>query len=205
MRLIPYKLIFVFLLFSIISCTPHTSKTDKASSVYPVKPLIVFNNKDDGWGGDVRISITDITEDDSSEIYKAVSVYQNKKLGLLVTISKAKENSQGFGKNINFKSIGSESDNLLSLLALLYQQKISANTGFVKSISVGYVDLNKFAKSVTGMEDKTNLNTKEYKLFFATKDDVAELFFNVNEDEKWIELREKDKEFRPAIIKVLSQ
>jgi hypothetical protein len=62
-----------------------------------------------------------------------------------------------------------------------------------------------FAKAVAGGQDKESLTIDEYKLFFESKDDEGELFLNINPMEKWIDLREKDPEYRKTIIKVLSE
>jgi hypothetical protein len=103
------------------------------------------------------------------------------------------------------KSIGNESDNFLSMLALLYHQKIDPNAKFVDSFSASYVDLKDFARSVAGKSDDTNPDTDEYKLFFETKNDEGEIFLNVNAKDNWVELREKDEEYRPLIIQIFTK
>jgi len=42
-------------------------------------------------------------------------------------------------------------------------------------------------------------------LFFDIRNDEAELFVNINQTEKWIELKEKDEEYRPLLIEALSK
>ena len=44
------------------------------------------------------------------------------------------------------------------------------------------------------------------KLFFETEDpeDYAELYVNINDKEHWLEIREKDEEYRKQVIKFLS-
>jgi hypothetical protein len=48
--------------------------------------------------------------------------------------------------------------------------------------------------------------THACKLFFQNEkeDDYAELYFNINDEEQWIELREKDKDYRNMVINFLS-
>lgn len=196
--------VLLFIATSSLSCQNNGGQSTKGSKDnFPVKPLIVFDNKEDGWGGDVRLSIVNIDENDSSTLYKAISSYQNKTLGLLILIPKSKESSNGFGKGIILKSIGKESDNLLRTLANLYKQHIDSNSKFAGSIPVEYVDLSEFAKSVTGKTDDASTTTSEYKLFFGSKDDEAELFLNINPKDMWVDLREKDEEYRPSVIKAL--
>ncbi|MEO6981256.1 MAG: hypothetical protein ABI113_22875 [Mucilaginibacter sp.] len=189
--------------FTASSCLSSHNNGGQNTANFPVKPLIIFDNKEDGWGGDIRLSIVNINESDSSTLYKAVSDYKGKKLGLLIFIPKAKESSNGFGKGIILKSMGEESDNLLNTLAELYKQHIDPNSKFISSVSVGYVDLSEFAKSLTGKTDDASSATGEYKLFFENKGDEAELFLNINPNDKWVDLREKDEEYRPSVIKAL--
>jgi hypothetical protein len=189
--------------FTAPSCLSGHNNSGQNTTNFPAKPLIVFDNKEDGWGGDIRLSIVNIDENDSSTVYKAISSYQNKTLGLLIMIPKAKESSNGFGKGIVLKSIGKESDNLLTTLAGLYKQHVDPNSKFIASVAVGYVDLSEFAKSLTGKTDDANSVTGEYKLFFENKGDEAELFLNINARERWLDLREKDEEYRPSVIKAL--
>jgi hypothetical protein len=196
--------IIFFALFIQVSCSSQQTKTAVAD--FPVKPIIIPDNKDDGWGGDIRLSITNISENDTTKIFKAISIYNNKDLGLLVFIPKAAEDDKGFGKaGITLKSIGEKSDNLIQLLTTLYKQKNMPGAKFVSSISGTYVNLSKFAKSVAGNASDDALNISEYKLFFESKDDEAELFLNINTQEQWLELKEKDPEYRPLLIKLLSR
>jgi len=171
----------------------------------PIKPLIVLNDREGGWGSDIRLSIVGISEDDSSKIYKAVSSYNNENMGLLVYVTKKGTNSQGFGNAITLKTIGKESDNLLHKLSELYKQKIAYDSKFADTVSASFVDLKVFSKSVAGSAGNADPNSDEYKLFFETKDDEGELFLNINSTDKWVELSEKDPEFRSVVLKALTR
>jgi hypothetical protein len=207
------KIIIIFiLLFTQISCSYTQDRTSKIPSksargdIFSKKPLIVCPDKADCFGADIRLSIISLFENDTSTVYKAVAVYNDKNLGLLVFIPKAKEDSKGFGKkDITIKSIGKESDDLLELMATLYKQKIARDAKFTPSVSASYVNLSEFAKSVAGSQDKDSSTIDEYKLFFENKTDEAELYLNINPKDKWIELREKDPEFRATIIEILKK
>jgi hypothetical protein len=54
--------------------------------------------------------------------------------------------------------------------------------------------------------EKDVILAAQKKLFFQgeKEDDYAELYLNINETEHWIELKEKDEEYRPIIIKLLT-
>lgn len=187
-----------------------SSTTDfpkEKTETYPTKELIVDNGEEEGWGADIRLSIVSVAETDSSKLYTAISTYQDKKLGLLVVVPNKKEGDKGFASGISLKSIGAESDNLLQTLANLYKLRADSTLKFTNSISVTYVNLDEFAKSL-GAQDGGDYKTQnQYKLFYegSSEDEYAELYLNISPAEHWIELREKDEEYRPAIIKFLKQ
>ena len=193
------KLIILFILLTGFGCSPNHNNSNN----FPVKPLIILNAKDDGWGADIKMSITNISENDTSYAYKAISHYDNSNVGFIVIVPKSQTDSKGFGKLIILKSIGTESDNLLHTLTALYKQKANPASTFVESASPSYVDLNEFAKSIGGNTKESDV--KEYKLFFQTKDDEAELYLNIDPIEKWVEVSEKDPEYRPVVIKALTK
>lgn len=177
------------------------------NETYPAKELIIDNGEEEGWGADIRLSIVSVAETDTSSLYTAISTYQGNKLGLLVSLPKQKEGDKGLANGIALKSIGTESDNLLQALAQLYKQKTDTSLKFTKSITVAYVNLDEFAKSL-GAQDGSEYKTQnQYKLFYEGKneDDYAELYLNIDPAEHWIEIREKDEEYRPIIVKFLKQ
>lgn len=199
-----------FLILQILGCSNGTSSKGSASNNlavrttenYPEKPVLQYkDNGDDTGDGDFALSIVAISETDTSMIYKALSTWGNRNLGLLLDVPK-KDGDKGFGQSLFLKSIGSESDNFLRFMADEYNQKIDSASHF-KDISLSYVNLNTFAKSLGSDENDTSLI--EYKLFFQgpNKDDYAELYLNINHREKIIEFKEKDQEYRPQLIKFL--
>ena len=68
------------------------------------------------------------------------------------------------------------------------------------------MNLKEFAKAVTGLEGQYTA-ANQYKLFFEGKVDIdyAELYLNVNPTDNWIEIREKDEEYRPIVLRFLKQ
>ena len=205
------KTTILIALLGLFSCTNNqTSPEDNQSkmtapSVYSVKPLQIDNGDEEGWGADIRLSIVSREENDTAKTYKVVSTYEGKEVGLSIIIPKAKEGAKGFGHGLSLKSIGTPSDNLLSTLSKLYKQRADTVLQFTPVISVNYVNLKEFAKSLTGQEGEPYTVANEYKLFFEdeTGNDYAELYLNVNPQENWVELREKDEEYRPIVIKFL--
>jgi hypothetical protein len=206
------KITIIFFLATLVSCSNNQTnagnnkRATSATQTYPVQPLKIDNGEEEGWGADIRLSIVEKSENDTARIYKAVSSYNGQELGLLVSVPKRKEGDKGFGQGISLKSIGAQSDYLLRTLYQLYKQTVDTNAAFTKDIHVTYVNLKEFAKAVAGQEGQYTA-ANEYKLFFEGRSDehYAELYLNVNPTDNWIELREKDEEYRPIVLRFLRQ
>lgn len=138
------KVIILFLISILFSCS------EKRADQQP-KPLIL--DKEAGWGADIRLSVIDKSETDTVTFFKAVSIYNGKNLGFLLSVPKEKKESKGFGKGITMKSLGQESDNLLQVLSQLYNVQLDNKRKFTKSSSLSYVDLQEFARSLQGQEN----------------------------------------------------
>jgi hypothetical protein len=200
------KILFLALIFLSYNCSNHSEKNQKPlihMESFPIKPMVIISEDEEGGGADIRLSITSVSENDTATIYQVVSSWHNKNLGLSLAIPK-KEGEKGFGNGMELKSLGEESDYLLIALANLYGEKPDSAVHFKTSITVNYVNLGGFAKTL-GAKDESDTSLAEYKLFFEgkQKDEYAELYLNVNPSGKLIELREKDSEYRPAIINFL--
>jgi hypothetical protein len=198
------------LLLTVLSfgCSNQTNNVEKVTKTattigYPIQPLFV-DNGEEGWGGDIRLSITEITSIDSFIAYKAVSYFEGKKVGIEFILPNGKAGIDNSPTQIlEVKTCGESSDNLLLLLSKLYKLKIDTTKHFIKSAQLAFVDLNEFAKAKFGKDAISHTDAKEMKLFFETVDpgDYAELYVNVNEKEHWLELREKDENYRKQVIK----
>jgi hypothetical protein len=128
-----------------------------------------------------------------------------------------KTDSVGSAPDMQFRSLGKISRSFKNNLAQLYKIKINESENFVNTLHIAFVDLDKYANTVKGkdraiLEGKASSeadNFRHYKLFFgkekASGPEEAEVFINVNEKAKIVELREKDIEYRKAIIGFLSQ
>lgn len=158
---------------------------------------------EEAWGGDIALTIESAIETSSSMVYKAVSSWQGRNLGLIVSIPK-QHGEKGFGQNFEIQSIGKESDYLLTIMGQIWDQKVSKTSRFVTKIALTYVNLNEFAKSL-GPNYKTNNPYAGYKLFFEGAKDVdyAELYVNINHSENLLEIKEKDSGYRKPIIRWL--
>jgi hypothetical protein len=105
-----------------------------------------------------------------------------------------------------FNSTGEISDNFITLLSKLYKEKISAGSQFVNSRKTSFIDLDEFAKKEFGQAADDNSGTKSLKVFFdsGNEKDYGEIFININEKEKWVEIREKDEGYRKQVLKALT-
>ena len=202
------------LLFFIFSCnssdktkTTTTDQLKQNKETFQIKALYVDNGEEEGWGADLKLSIASIGETDTTKLYTAISTYEGKNLGLLVSIPKKKEGNQGFSSGIILKTIGIESDFLLQTIAKLYKQRVDTTFRFTNAVSMTYVDLDEFAKSLGAKDGGEYKTENQYKLFYEgnKEGDYAEIYLNINATEHWIELKEKDEEYRPVIIKFLKK
>jgi len=197
----------LILLVVILGCSSNQTKTDKISNdtiaikSFPPKPLIIDNGEEEGWGADIRLSIISVDSIYGSTIYRTNSSYKGKNIGLEIEFAKNNKNI------LTFRSSDSLSDNLLVTLSDLYELKRVKGRQFISSFEVKYIDLHAFAKTNLGGEVLGQMAPKEYKLFFTGKndDEYGEFYLNINDEELWLELREKDPEYRPFIIDLLTQ
>lgn len=208
------NILFGLALF-LFSCNSNNNSNDSVNNTikksttdtFSIKELVIDKGEEEGWGADIKLSIASVKETDTSNVYIATSTYEGKKLGFSVSVPKAKEGNTGFARGIVLKSIGSESDNFLLTLSKLYKQKTDTSLKFTEAVSLTYVNLNEFAKSLGAKDDGEYKTENQYKLFYEGKkeEDYAEVYLNINQIEHWIELKEKDEEYRPIIIKFLKR
>ncbi|HEX5153611.1 MAG TPA: hypothetical protein VFW07_19315 [Parafilimonas sp.] len=178
-----------------------------AKDTFPVKELFVDKGDEEGWGADIRLSITEIVKTDTSITYFANSLYYNKNVGLKIIIPTASpKNEKELAQILTLQSSGNISDNLVQTLSKLYKEKADTTLHFVSSKRIAFIDLNEFAKAQFGQEPANKTTAKEMKIFFEAKnpDDNAELYININEAEHWLEIREKDEGYRKQVIKGLT-
>ena len=187
--------------------TTANTKQIEMKDTFPVKELFVDKGDEEGWGADIRLSITEISKTDTSVTYFANSLYDKKNVGLKITIPTALPKSEkGLAQVLTLQSSGNISDNLVHTLSKLYKCKVDTTLHFVASKKVVFIDLNEFAKAQFGQEPANKITAKEMKVFFETEnpDDNAELYININETEHWVEIREKDEGYRKQVVKGLT-
>lgn len=187
--------------------TTTDTKQVATKDTYQVKELFVDKGDEEGWGADIRLSITEIAKTDTSIIYFANSLYDNKNVGLKIIIPTASPiNEKELAQILTLQSSGNISDNLVQTLSKLYKVKADTTLHFVSSKRIAFIDLNEFAKAQFGQEQANKTTAKEMKVFFEAEnpDDNAELYININEAEHWLEIREKDEGYRKQVIKGLT-
>jgi hypothetical protein len=184
----------------LFSCSNPESSNKKTTETFPAKDLIIYN-EDEGWGGDIRLSITEIKRTDTSVNYIVNSLYDKNNIGFQISIPEEKNKRQ----MITFKSVGNISNNFILALAKIYKEQSDTSLHFVNTKQAAFVDLNEFAKKQFGQEPG-NKNRKDLKVFFESEnpDDYAEFYLNINESEQWIEFREKEDSYRKQVIKGLT-
>ncbi|KUJ59200.1 hypothetical protein AR687_24395 [Flavobacteriaceae bacterium CRH] len=163
---------------------------------------------------DVFLKIVSEEKIKDSYIFIAKGLSKSKVVGLKFEIKSNLPNGintdgsldakNGFIRNaIKISSIGKESDELLKAISKLYgfptDKKFTINT-----LSPTAFSLN---KSIVDFE---KLGYYKFKLFFGDsekdeEEDYCELYFNINNNEKTIELFEKDSEYRKSLINVFKE
>jgi hypothetical protein len=141
------------LILSLGCSTNQTSNVKKAANTtttftYPIQPLFIDNGEEEGWGADIRLSLTEITLTDSFTSYKAISSYERKNVGIEFILANNKpviENSPT--QILTIKTCGESSDNLLTLLSRLYKLKGDTAKHFIRLAKLAFVDLNEFARA----------------------------------------------------------
>ncbi len=203
-------LIAVLILFTACNNNPfNKSKSDKEllkdMTTYVVKPLII--DTAEGWGGDVKLSIMRESENSGTKVYSVLSSYNGKTLGLDLIVPKVTDREQTFGRGLVIKSIGYESDFFLQTLADVYKQKTDTTLKLVDSISCSFADLNELSRQLSKGKDNNYKSAAHYKLFFEGEGEknYAEIYLKIDPEKQFVEFREKDEEFRPAIIRFLTR
>ena len=112
--------------------------------------------------------------------------------------------TDNFDEGIRFESLGDTSDNFLRTLSLIYQVCLKSLSEFIKSISCNYSGLNDITYKADGQKRNSTINYY-IKLFFegTGEEDYAELYLNIDEPTRTIEFEEKDREYRPYIVKFM--
>ena len=181
-------------LFSFLfGCKNNNSDSETNNSDHAkIEEITSRINPEEGWS-DIFLKITEDTKTDTSHIYIAKGLYNNKTVGLRIEVSSKigagvvngiPDGNAGFvGNAVQLQSIGQESDELVKALAELYKR--TTDKGFTKqTISATAFSLN---------EKSVNLEKKDYyklKLFFAEEDEnlYSEIYLNINTDKREIEL-----------------
>jgi hypothetical protein len=192
----------------LLICLSCQSKSNDQSAAHDAtkleaKPLII-DKSEDSFGGDIKFSIVSIEKNGAYNTYKVNSTHEGKNVGFDVIMPNIKEDKKGFGNGIIIKKSNDISHNFINLLQDVYKIKSKKELLFVDSIKANYVDLGAFMTTISGQKAEQS-DTKQYKLFFEGDEDYAEIYLNINEQEHWIELREKDEEYRPLILAFLSK
>ena len=189
----------LMLVSTLFSCSNSNNSTKKPSETFPKKDVIVLG-EDEGWGADIKLSITEILKTDDNITYTVTSVYDKKDVGFKISIP------AGNAKFLTIYSTGSNSNNFIQMLSKLYKENVDTATHFVSSKQVAFIDLHQFAKQLMGKETINNTGQKDLKMFFESEnpDDYAEFYLNINEAEHWIEFKEKEDSYRKLVLKGLT-
>jgi len=192
----------LFFLLFLFSCALNQATTDKsnADSNRSLTPQPVLLDNEEGFEN-IKMSFTESSTSDNSITYKVNSTYENKNIGFDLTVP-----TKGSGK-LSIKNNGTNSDNFIYALQKIYKQKNDSASKFVGLITADCISMGDYIDSLNKQSKGNYTTTAQNKLFFqgTKEDDYAELYLNINTSEHWIELKEKDIEYRPVILKLLTR
>ena len=194
-------------LFSILFGCGHGQEKSQNTNSKQLYEITSRTDTSEGFS-DIFLSITNDTKTDTSHIYIGQGLYKNKTVGLKLEIksnlpagissSGVLNTKDGVVWNaVKFISVGQESDNLVFALAQLYNKP--SYSLFTKDVLTPTLfSLNQQAVHL----DKPGYY--KFKLFFNdTSEDenkYAEMFLNINTEERINELHEKDHDYRRPLL-----
>lgn len=198
-----YILQIILLGFFAMACD---NSSNISKDVILQKKEMIISDTSDSWGGDAKLSIIKIQKQNNKKIFTVISSFNGADIGFELSTYPVSNKNNGFhSTGITIKSLGGVSDKLLHSLAKIYSVKIDSTIEFIDSINATYVNLDEMAESMGSTEKTKDVDTK---LFLGNPDvenDYGELYLDFNEEEGWVELKEKDIEYRPQVIKALSK
>jgi hypothetical protein len=202
------RIITPILVCMLVGCGSNPSDTSASTSPDPVFPaLVIKTGVEDGHPPGIRLGIERTIDTDTTTAYKLISSYEGKPIGLIVVIPRQDNRKKTASLGL-FKSLGAPSDFFLQVLAGQYKQHINSSAKFVDSVPFDCINLSDVYQGKTdSAKQETHVIAAEYKLFFDSdsKDGDAEMFMNINPDRQWVELAEKDEDYRPHLIRLFKR
>ena len=185
-----------------MGCTSDSSNSSASSGSYQYtfKPLVIKKGPG-SWPVNIRLAIQTTTDTDTTRAYKLISSYEGRPLGLILVVPRD-DNGKATGSKGFLISLGPPSDFFLQAVARLYKQPVDSSAKLADSSSFICMNLNEIYNRQAGQTGETYVVAAEYKLFFNAESEngEAEMLMNINPGEQWVELAEKDKDYRPGLI-----
>ena len=184
----------------ILFSTNCNTKSKPQQKLEPLQNLNIDTKID--WGGNFKINIVEIRTEDSMKIYKLCSIDNGLQVGFELQMP---NQTNSFESCIEFKSLGEISNNFLKSLYKIYGLKESENFKFVNRHVFNYAGLNDIPYKGNGQKRIKEINY--IKVFFEESglNEYAELYLNIDEKNRVIEVEEKDFIYRPYVAMFLTQ
>jgi len=148
------------------------------TGVFPVQAMQVDS------AGNPRLSYTGRTVTDSSVFYQVMATYQGATFGFNLSVPKGEEGTA------YFSGTGRVSDNFLHFMQERYGITVDTSGRFADDVPAHFLSL--------GTDDKLIFRTP-------ASGDSAEIYLDINEQEHWIGLLEKDTVYRARLIRALTR
>jgi hypothetical protein len=190
------SLVIIAVLFSMSGCHPQSTQNSLPE---------ITSESEEGFH-DLVFAIEDHkTSPDGSQTILASGTYKGRKVSLEIYLGAGWQTSPidpdvpltTYRGSVSYRSVGAESDHLLRVIDEVYGTKQSPNT------------MNKatefMAISLGGDPRDLAKEPVKIKLFFDSnaEDRYAELFTNIDLKARKLYIREKDEEYRAAIVRAL--
>ena len=148
------------------------------TGVFPVQPMVLDS------AGNPRLSYTGRTVTDSSVFYQVMATYKGETLGFNLSVPKGEEGTA------YLSGTGKGSDNFLHFMQGKYGITADTSGRFAEDVPAHFLSLG-----------------TDNKLIFRNpaSGDSAEIYLDINEQEHWIALLEKDTVYRARLIKALTR
>ena len=193
------KIVLFLVTLTILGCQRKTDKIYFHSFVDTTK---------ESSGSDVRLSIVNSVKSSDGTLYTLKSFYNKDTLGFQILLPN-KLSEDGSGNGFEIITLGKISKNFRNSLAAVYKLKIDTSVEFVNKLILSYVNVSEFATKITGQKPSDDDGFTDFKLFFEdsknSDEGEAEIFLNINENDKIVQLREKDPDYRKALIGFFTQ
>ena len=165
---------------------------------FPMQAVAVV---DQGGLKDLRLPYTRVIKTDTSRAYLVMGTYEGERIGFGLWMRPSGSSV------IRFTSIGEPSDRFLRALQNIYKLEIDKISHFADAESADCLSMGDYVDSLKKNGQGAYVTIEQNKLFFEPDDTAweAECYLNINASQHWIELKEKEEDYRAQMVRDLGR